>query len=133
MATRRHFIAFLVIASASASPAVAQSGGSDSSKTRAPRPPTCVKGLKEYASEADVPKPFETLQPNVPPTPVDPANFRAFILGVFAQSGATGFISHTATEQAFFAIPVFVPADSARVAEVCKATERAMGVGDFLW
>jgi hypothetical protein len=126
MAGKHHLIAFLLIAStASAAPAVAQSAGGDSLKTRAPRPATCVKGLKEYASDADVPKPFETLRPSVTPTAVDPANFRAFILGVFAQNGATGFISHTATEQAFFAIPVFVPADSARVAAACRDSATA--------
>ena len=115
-----YFIAFVLIAAASASPAVAQSGGRDSSKTRAPRPPTCVKGLKEYTGEAEVPQPFDTLRLSVPPTAVDPADFRAFILGVFARNGATGFIAHTATKQAFFAIPVFVSADSGRIAAACR-------------
>lgn len=115
------FIAFLLSASAtSKSPALAQSGGTNSPKARAPRPRTCVKGLREYASQADVPQPFDTLRLNVPPTAVDPANFRAFILRVFAQNGATGFISLTETDQAFFAIPIFVPADSARIAAACR-------------
>lgn len=117
----KYFIAFVLITSAAlASPAVAQSGGRDSSKVRGPRPPTCVKGLREYASETEVPQPFDTLRLSMPPTAVDPADFRAFILGVFARSGATGFIAHTATEQAFFAIPVFVSADSGRIAAACR-------------
>jgi hypothetical protein len=124
MKVRRHFVAFLLTTAGGwVSLASAQSTGPDSAKTRAPRPHTCVKGLKEYEKTADIPQPFEILRPNVAPTAVDPSNFRAFMLGVFAEAGATGFVAQSRTtglQQSFSAIPVFVPADSARVAAACR-------------
>ncbi len=124
MRASRHFIAVLLTAAVGwASSASAQSTPADSAKTRAPRTHTCVKGLEEYQRTADIPPPFEILRPNVRPTAVDPSNFRAFMLGVFAEAGATGFVAQSQTtglQQSFVAIPVFVPADSARVAAACR-------------
>jgi hypothetical protein len=98
----------------------------DSSRTRARHPRTCVKGLKEYKQLSDVPSPFETLRLEIPSTAVDPAGFRAFMLEQFAEHGATGFVAQppqTTGEQTFFGfVPVYAPADSARVAAACRPT-----------
>ena len=96
----------------------------DSSRTGARHPRTCVKGLKEYKQLSDVPSPFEILRLEIAPTAVDPAGFRTFMLEQFAEHGATGFVaqpSQTAGEQTFFGfVPLYVPADSARVEAACR-------------
>jgi len=117
---------YLVVLGASATVAAAQSTSADSAKSTPVRPATCVAGLKQFATTAEVPRPYEVLKPNIQFTQVDPANFRRFMLGEFARAGATGFVSPTTSDPlSFVAIPVYVPADSARTAATCRDSSTA--------
>jgi hypothetical protein len=95
------------------------------------RPATCAAGLHEYRRLEDVPAPFDTIQPSVPPTPVKPENFRTFLLDIAAAGGATGFVSRESTGPgdsfAIGMIFVFVPSDSARIRAACERAKKAPG------
>ena len=93
-------------------------------RSDAPRRPTCVDGLKEYATAADVRAPFDTLRLSFPSVAVSPDNMRAFMLEKFAAAGATGFIAGAPQQSGastFFAfVPLFVPSDTARINAACS-------------
>jgi len=132
MTTTHHLSAYLlsVVVGFTAVPFFRVSAQSpDSSRARHPR--TCVKGLKEYKQLSDVPSAFEILRLEIPPTPVDPSGFRTFMLDQFAEHGATGFVAQppqTTGEQTFFGfVPLYVSADSARVAMACRPSAGERG------
>ena len=104
---------------ASPSPVAAQREGAAST-----HPPTCAAGLREYADTAKIPVPYDTLYPSEPSTPVSPDQFVAFMRGVMARAGATGYIAihrvGDADHEVWSFIPLFVPADTAAVYAACR-------------